>query len=487
LKTGSLQAAPYSPLTLGILWLALGLVLGLGVKDEVTQSGNESSRLATVEVLVEQGTFSIEASRFATVDRVRINDRFYSNKPLLVSLFLSVVYLPLHLSGLAFGTDYHRLIQWLTLFGVTAFSVLLCWMFQKRLLAIGVARLQALMLSLAVVFTTWIWSYGTSINNHTLSAAVLFALLWLLQLERDRPRRLTAVAAGLLAGLSMGIEIPTGGIFLVVGGLVLLGHPKQQRWKSVFLYGAGFLSVTLTLAAINYAVYGYPLDAYLVPGSFDFPESIHAPGMAGLRHPANLGSYLFHITFGQRGFWSHMPFLLLGVLYLWQQRRKLTSIDRWSVAGVLVLFLFYGTQTGIYGGWAYGFRFLVPLIPVFFWWSCRWLLLSPTRARQVVAGLLLAVGLVTSWVGTLNPWPVSYEGVATTPRVVEYHVRSPMLANLLVLSYERSPDGALFNWLAEDVYGMEVAVSYIAKEFNNRKQPEKLDALREFVIQRQQR
>ncbi len=31
MNTGSVQAAPYSPLTLGILWLALGVALGLGV------------------------------------------------------------------------------------------------------------------------------------------------------------------------------------------------------------------------------------------------------------------------------------------------------------------------------------------------------------------------------------------------------------------------------------------------------------------------
>jgi hypothetical protein len=205
--------------------------------------------------------------------------------------------------------------------------------------------------------------------------------------------------------------------------------------------------------------------------------------MAGLRQPADLGSYLFHMTIGKRGFWSHMPFLILGVGYLWSQRRNLTSIDRWSAAAILGLVLFYGTQTGIYGGWAYGFRFLIPLIPIFFWWSCRWLLHQPTRAKLVTAGLLLAVGMLTSWVGTLNPWPVSYEGVATSPQAVEFHVRSPFLANLLVLSYERNPDGGLFRWLAEDVYGMEVAVSYIASEFNNRRQPEKIDALRTFVIE----
>ena len=82
----------------------------------------------------------------------------------------------------------------------------------------------------------------------------------------------------------------------------------------------------------------------------------------------------------------------------------------------------------------------------------------------------------------INPWPVSYEGVATAPQAVEYHVRSPFLANLLVRSYERSPDNALFRWLAEDVYGMDVAVSYIATEFTNRRQPEKIAALRTFVI-----
>ena len=101
-------------------------VLAAAVQNEITLSGNESSRFATVQSLVEKGTFAIEGSQFPTVDRVKIRGRFYSNKPLLFSVFLSGLYAPLHwIGGLRFSVDRNVLISLLTVLGVVPFSLLL--------------------------------------------------------------------------------------------------------------------------------------------------------------------------------------------------------------------------------------------------------------------------------------------------------------------------------------------------------------------------
>jgi len=453
------------------------------VKDDVTLSGNESSRFATVESLVEKRTFAIEDSMFETVDRVKIGDQFYSNKPLLLSVFLSALYAPLHyLGGLNFTDSYHWLIAFLTLLGVTSFSVLLTFLFQKRLRSIGMPSLASILLGLAVVFTTWILSYGTSLNNHTPAAALLFAFLYLLDRETKDPKGTQALAAGVVVGLLVGIEIPTGGIFFLVGIITILCARRPVAWRSIIHYMMGFSFVTLALAALNYAAYGYPLDAYLIPSAFDFEESIHAPGIAGLRRPTHLGYYLFHITLGKRGFWSHMPVLVLGLVYLLKRRRSLPIIEKITAAAVLILFLFYGTQTGILGGWAYGFRFFIPLIPIFFWWTSLWLFESRgNKIKKLLVVFLLFIGLVTSWVGTLNPWPVAYEDAATPPTAVEAKIRSPFLSNLMVWSFQHNPDGPIFRWLAEDLYGRDTSLEYLWKEFLNRKQPDKLKDIKKLA------
>ena len=282
--------------------------------------------------------------------------------------------------------------------------------------------------------------------------------------------------AGLVAGALLAIEIPTGGIFFLVGLLALASDRRPERRVTLLRYGLGFGIVTLSMALVNLFAYGYPLDAYLVPGSFAFDESIHAAGAAGLRRPDNLPAYLFHLTLGQRGVFSHMPFLLLALGYLVTRRGTLPRLDRLAAAGILVLWVFYGTQTGIYGGWAYGFRFLVPVIPLLFWWSTLWVLESPRAWRTGVAVVLLVVGLVTSWVGTGNPWPVAYEGVATRPGAIEDEVRSPLLSNLLVWSFERNPRGALFERLSTH-YGRPVTLGYLEAELWNRRRPDARERL----------
>lgn len=464
------------------LWVAAILVaelavLSVWVRGEVTRSGNESARLALVQILVEEGTFVIKGSTFETVDRAWIGERFYSSKPLLLSLWLAALYAPLHgLAGLRFEADAPFLVWFLTLAGITTFSLLLTYLFQRRLRRQGLACGPASLLGLAVVATTWVFSYGVTVNNHTPAAALLFAYLWLLERTVAEPSPRLGLAAGLLVAVLAGVDIPTGGLFFLVGcGVLGLSRPRAWRTTAAFLAGAA--AVTISLAVVNWAVYGYPLDAYFIPGAFDFPGRVHSPDAAGLRRPGRVVPYLFHITFGSRGFFSHMPVLLCAFPYLWRRRRSLSSVDRWTLAAAVILFAFYGTRTAIYGGWAYGFRFVVPLVPVFFWWACRWLLDEPGWWRRAVFSALCAVGLLTSWVGAQNPWPVSYEGKSTPAEAVEQQVRSPLLANLLVWSFERHPDGALFRWLSDEVYGRPVSARYLRKELVNRGEEERLPDL----------
>ena len=97
--------------------------------------------------------------------------------------------------------------------------------------------------------------------------------------------------------------------------------------------------------------------------------------------------------------------------------------------------------------------------------------------ESVLASALLVWGLATPWAGTLNPWPVAYEGVATRAYDVEAEIRSPFLSNLLVWSFEQAPRGRLFRWLAHDIYGRRLTLRYLQTEFWNRREPEQLQQL----------
>jgi hypothetical protein len=452
-------------LVTALVFSAVALLLATTTKWEVTLSGNETTRLATVQTLVEQGTFSIDRSDFVTVDRVSIGGRFYSDKPLFLAAWLSLLYLPLHqLLGWDFSSHYHELIYLLGLVGVGSFSLLLAVLFYRRMRQEGRSWVWALAAAVALIFSTWIFSFGTSINNHTPAACVCFALAWTLWGGKAPLRGRRALAAGLLAGVLFNLDLPTGGLFFA-GGLVFIAVASKRRRRTALVgFAAGFAGPVAMMAGLHYAAYGNPLPAYLVPGAFDFPSNIHTSQIAGLHRPERPIQYLFHATLGQRGLFSHQPVLLLSLPYLlWRRPGRARALTPALIAVAAILF--YGTQTGDYGGWAYGFRFLVPLIPLFFWWACGWLAGVPGGRRLALLAPILAIGVVSAALGAYNPWPVCYEGSATAPGAVEEEVRWPVAANLLCWSFEHRMEW--FSPLAERIYGEDLARVYLAKSFRN--------------------
>src|SRR5512139_4479 len=59
-------------------------------------SSNDASRLAAIDSLVARGTWVIDDSPFLTVDKVKLGDHFYSDKPPLLSFAGASLYSILH-------------------------------------------------------------------------------------------------------------------------------------------------------------------------------------------------------------------------------------------------------------------------------------------------------------------------------------------------------------------------------------------------------
>src|SRR5512135_1075584 len=79
-----------------VLFLAFMLWWALLTKVH-THSWQEESRMATVQTLVEQGTFIIDHTEFnRTGDKVFINEHFYSDKTPLLSVAAAGAYAVLH-------------------------------------------------------------------------------------------------------------------------------------------------------------------------------------------------------------------------------------------------------------------------------------------------------------------------------------------------------------------------------------------------------
>ncbi len=434
------------------LWLATAIVLvvaAAATKSRVSHAGNESSRLATVESLIERGTFRIDQSRFQTVDKVRIEGHFYSDKPPLYVLWLAAGYgVARTLAGLTFDRNGPAVIWWLNFLGGGLFATILTVLFFSRGVRAGFRPRTSAALAVAVILGTWLFSYSTTLNNHVPSACLLWSALLCLERALESGRVRAFLWSGVLLGLTLNLDIPHGLFFSAAALGVILGRPAPGRWKQAGACAGGVILLGLGFMVLNQVAHGSWRPAYLVPGGYGFPGDIHQAVYAGQPDAAHYLAYAGHALAGSRGLFSYMPVLLLALPALLARKTPLiASIRRFVLAGTLLSFLYHLSRTNDLGGWAYGYRFFIPLIPLLFWAAVVEVKSARRTWERRLFWPLVAAGVITAAVGAYNPWPVCDESAATSADAVEKGLRNTFVINLSALLYE-SPS---FRPLAERI------------------------------------
>ena len=140
-----------------------------------------------------------------------------------------------------------------------------------------------------------------------------------------------------------------------------------------------------------------------------------------------------------------------------------------TLAGIV----FYCTGTNEFGGAAYGFRYLIPLIPVLYYRSCKLLLFATwnRKAKTVCTAVLLLWGLVSALVGAYAPFCVAFEGYRSPAGHFTRVVRSSFGGNLLCASFEYAPDSVLTEKLIRH-YGKATAYRFLYESYFNLKRPD---------------
>ncbi|MBU0762375.1 MAG: hypothetical protein KKD39_05065 [Candidatus Altiarchaeota archaeon] len=75
--------------------------------------------------------------------------------------------------------------------------------------------------------------------------------------------------------------------------------------------------------------------------------------------------------------------------------------------------LFYAYNTSNYGGYSYGFRYLLPLIPYFMYLLCVWIKEVNYAAFMHIALSSAVITFVNLWPAVFGPWyylpPLAYQ------------------------------------------------------------------------------
>lgn len=215
----------------------------------------------------------------------------------------------------------------------------------------------ALLLALAYGLGTSAWTIASqALWQQTLSMFLLSLGTWLFLAQRDQ--RWLPLACGLALGAALGCR-HTALLLIMPVGLSLWRHSRRAAW----LFGVGLLPVPLAVAAYNQHFFGSPLS---------FAQEVvgHAIAMQKTGSPELWQTPLWLGTFGllfcpSRGLAVFSPWLLggfWGVVRIWRDA-KLARL-RPITAGVLAVMLLQAKWFDWWGGWAYGPRPWLDMVPL---------------------------------------------------------------------------------------------------------------------------
>ncbi len=448
----------------GIVLFVTFMLLWVLLTKVDTHSWQEESRMATVQTLVEQGTFIIDHTVFnRTGDKVFINGHFYSDKTPVLSVAAASVYAALHnVFGLTLdpticvpdediaacrafaptGTRFTAF-YWLTLILIGGSASLLIVLFWHAMLQAGASGLLATALAVALGLASPIAPYSIVFAGHVPAALCLFAGFMLLiaspgagarpyPLQRSggppgaagfrsregaNPPEAPIPAAswdgwrffwaGFLVSLSANIDL-TLAVFIVAFGLWLLFARRPLR--ALLTYMLGSLIPFAISAAGNYWAAGTIVPLYFDPKAYDFVGTVLNTTVGGTSgfYSFEFGiRYTYDMLVGQRGLFSFTPMLIFAVIGMaialrrGPQRGLIVAVASSSLIFAAYLIL----RTDNFGGLAWGTRWFVPLVPL--WWYFARDAYSAFRNRPRAA----AVWRTLFWVAVFMSFLTAAQGL----------------------------------------------------------------------------
>lgn len=384
---------------------------------------NIVSRYLTIESVVEDHDFIIDDKSEATDDIIYRDGHWYSSKPPVLSILVSPVY---YIAHNFFAQDFpsfdkfHDKQYYYSLYPTVYFTslifmggsfFLLLFYFYKTLQLLSVDKKYHLIWLLGLGAGTLFLSYSTNLNNHTIAGSLLFiSFYYLLLLKKDSANiaklNQRLALSGLLASLAAVIDLPVG---LTFYGLFFLYFFFKFGYKKIIYY----IGPSLVIFAIH-LYFNYQIFAGLLPGQFYKEYWIGPDGLPTLplalpRHSWYM--YIFNSLLGTHGLLSYTPLLAFS---FWGMYRAIKSKSDFFWEALLVLFgfvvivCFYTILARDYGGTAYGFRWLIAITPLIYFFI---IFLSPRdfgRTSSILFNIFFIWSVFVAIIGAIDPWPMGF-------------------------------------------------------------------------------
>jgi hypothetical protein len=429
-------------------------------------SWNDGSRLATVECLIDHGTWAIDESVFVkpqttksgnphpygsqaeefplgTLDKLNIDGHYYSDKSPVPAVLMAGMYSTwLFCGGPSAAERPDLFCRWMTFstVGLAYVAAVLC--INALASRVGLCLAHRLLVVAAFAFGSLALPYSRSVNNHELLLGVTAALLLALD-------RASYVWAGCLAGLAYSIDLGAGPAICVgATGFIIAQEVWSRRSRSVsdwrlptqdsgslpklVVFFATMTPWLFLHHALNYHIGGTWRPANANPEYFNFPGCpFDATTLSGTwNHSSFIGflGYTIDLLVGKKGFWGHNLQLLIALpslLALLTRPHRRRSMVWLCAVWCIGVWLIYAAGSKNYSGACVSVRWFVPLIAPLMYIVMLTLRarpsLMPVFERLTVCGMV--INALAWWSGPwrekmiVGYWPICVIGLVGSYRI----------------------------------------------------------------------
>jgi tetratricopeptide (TPR) repeat protein len=323
-------------------------------------SANELTRWATAASLVEKGTFEISWTEDLigkNVDTARVGDKTYSNKPPGTAVLAAPFYALTRIFVGAPDASNIRISWFVMRLFLSTLPLLFLgfWLYGRDSDELSIA---------ALLFGTPLFLYSLLFFSHVLVAVLIYFAFRLLY-DTERIFLRNCVLAGFLSGLAVTCEFTAVIPVLVFGvGLFFADRRNQHRLQNLFIFALGGAPFAILLLVYNYAIFGSPFALSYAYESFPEWAEVAGQGVFGIGFPTLSNIYLLLIS-PSRGLFFYAPILFLPIVAFFTSRERRTLRHRVKIAAIVVSILVLCGHGAAHGGWAFGARYLVFVLPLF--------------------------------------------------------------------------------------------------------------------------
>lgn len=320
-------------------------------------SANELTRWATVVSLVEHGTFEISATEDLigkNVDTAKIGEFTYSNKAPGTAILAAPFYAVTRIFIGAPNASNIRISWFVMRFAVSTLPLFL--------LAFWLYRREADAFSLAVLlFATPIFVYSILFFSHVLVAVLIYFAFRLLY-DKEFTTKRNCLSAGILSGFAVISEFPA--VFaVIVFGIGLFFTDKRERNNRALSFALGGFPFLIFLLIYNYSLFGSPFSFSYAHESFPEWAEVAGQGVFGINIPTPSNFFLLLFS-PSRGLFFFAPVLILSVIAFFTSPERRSLRNKIKIFAVAVSIIILCGHGAAHGGWAFGARYLVFIIPL---------------------------------------------------------------------------------------------------------------------------